>query len=234
MNIKTTCLIFAFLLLHAFTSWGDGFNLLWNQYNEAKGKDLPQTELNVLGQIIEKAEQEKSYGNLLAAEVSRAAVRCTLSPDSIEADTLRLRRRINSSTDVALAAVWRVSLGKIYSILDRNTDTNIRTQALYRAAMEHPQILAATQAKGYEPLLTKGTDSRIFGDDLLHVIAMETEMYDVAGNYYKSQGNRPAAMFMAMWQAQKEGEQHASKLVGKLDSIMSMYDDLPDCGYVAV
>ncbi len=48
MNIKTTCLIFVFLLLHAFTSWGDGFNLLWNQYNEAKGKDLPQTELNVL------------------------------------------------------------------------------------------------------------------------------------------------------------------------------------------
>lgn len=233
MNIKTTCLIFAFLLLHAFTSWGDGFNLLWNKYNDAKSKDLPQTELNVLGQIIKKAEQEKSYGNLLAAEVSRAAVRCTLSPDSIEADTLRLRRRINSSTNVALAAVWRVSLGKIYSILDRNTDTNMRTQALYRAAMEHPQILAATQAKGYEPLLTKGTDSRIFGDDLLHVIAMETEMYDVAGNYYKSQGNRPAAMFMAMWQAKKEGEQHASKLVGKLDSIMSVYDDLPDCGYVA-
>lgn len=207
--------------------WAQSYSTLWKQVDEAGRKDLPKTQIELLEKIVSRAEKEKSYGNLLAAELMTTRLWTEISSDSLDVQKSKLERRAANAEekDKVLAAVYYCALGK----MQRDDDSNPNSQTLYfDKAMAHPELLARHQAAEYVPLITKGKDDAIFHNDLLHVIGLESGRYEVLNKYYNSVGNREAACYTAL----KAAENNVDAV--KLDSIIRLYDDLPICGEVAV
>ena len=94
-----------------------GYTALWKQVSDAQSKDLPGTEMEVLGKIAEKARADRNYGHLLKAQLRRAAVQTQISPDSIDVELERVKiemERAEKSGNRVLAAVYQSILGRIY------------------------------------------------------------------------------------------------------------------------
>ena len=75
---KTLIALFAALMLPVAT-FADKYTGLWKEYDEAVKKDLPKSQINVLERIAASAAKEKSYGNLLKAEVRRINTLASIS-----------------------------------------------------------------------------------------------------------------------------------------------------------
>ena len=63
--------------------------------------------------------------------------------------------------------------------------------------MANPELLAKNSADDYQPLATKGIDSGIFNNDLLHAVAIDTRNFSLLHKYYSTHNNRPAACISA-------------------------------------
>ena len=244
----------ALFIMVCQSAFADGYNELWKQFDVAMVKDLPKTALGVLQQIERQAKADKQYGSLLKASVCKGALQSAISPDSllgevkrIEAEELAVR-----NTEPVLAAVYQSALAQIYrnnySLRDKDGKT---AQAFFDLSLQHPELLAKTQAKGYEPMLLPGVDSRIFNNDLLHVLAMAAGNYRLLYDFYAKAGNRRAACIVASMMFERgfrsnsddEGEDdddgkgfsfYKSRVVHKLDSFINMYADLPEAGELAI
>lgn len=94
--------------------------------------------------------------------------------------------------------------------------------------MANPSVLASQKSEGYEPALVNGADSKLFNNDLLHVIALETNQYTAALSYYQQHDNRDAACYMAMLVANYNMDKWGNSICAdKLDSLLQVYQDLP-------
>ncbi|MCR5078257.1 MAG: alpha-2-macroglobulin, partial [Prevotella sp.] len=98
-----------------------------------------------------------------------------------------------------------------------------------RKSLANPSLLAHQKAAGYQPLIVKGKDDAIFNGDLLHVIGMQADDHAGLSRYYAAQGNREAACYTAMMDASGKAD-----ALQRLDSLITVYGDLPICGEVAV
>lgn len=209
------------------------FDQLWKRHNEVAEKDLPKTQIDVLEKIAAKAQKEKAYGQLLAASLKKASVQNIVSPDSLQpiVDDLAARAAEAEKKDEALAAIYNAVLYEIFHENSALGDDRADQAKAFRAkAMAHPDVLAATKATGFTPLITDGIDATIFGDDLLNIIARQTNSHALARDYYDKAGNREAACLMALDALDKNDDRYADQL----DSLISIYGDLSVCGEVAV
>ena len=109
--MKKIALLMAFLM--PVMMFGQTYESLWKQVNEAHNKDLPQTEQQVLRKIVAKAEKAKDYGQLMKAELQAAQAACSVSPDSLKPAVERLHQRQMGIKDPALKAVYLTVLGTI-------------------------------------------------------------------------------------------------------------------------
>lgn len=230
---------------------------LWKQATLAQQQDLPKTEIEVMEKIISKASLDKSYGNLLAAELRSVVLLSNISSDSIRPAIQRMEGQLASTSDETLKAIYHAVLGKLYKencgtidmddsdeasedkIFDRNT---LKQQEYFRKALEKPALLAALRSVDYEPLVVQGQDGTSFRHDLLHVVGFEAdtkEAYQVMHDYYLQSGNRAAACLCAYEITQKDRKDDV-KLVRKsrylqtIDSLINVYQDLPEAGELAV
>ena len=91
---------------------GQSYKMLWENVEAARKKDLPQTMITALDKIIEKSAREKSYGNLLKAQVMRAGASMEINPDSADAEVEKLVNHAAAAdkSDPVLAAVYNLSL----------------------------------------------------------------------------------------------------------------------------
>ena len=233
------------------------YTALWKQVGDAQEKDLPQTEMEVLDKIAAKAQAERSYGQLLKAGLRRAAVQTQVAPDSADVELERIKTRMQqaeNSGNRVLAAVYQSVLGRIYKDKANgngysfgNDDPNKAeykrlSEAYYRKSMEPVELLAKQPSKGYEPALVEGTDSHIFGGDLLHVMGMEAEDYQTLHDWYLSHGNRQAACICAYYEVRgtryevqdTRYEVRKSKYLQTIDSLITEYQDLKECGELAI
>ena len=206
---------------------GQSYVNLWKQAAQADRNDLPQSKRKVLAQIAKRAEKEKAYGQLLKALLTDSKTAAILSEDSLAPAVERLKQREQETTDLALKAVYQVALSRIYA---QSTQLDEDAQSLskdYAAkAVSHPDVLAATKASLYEPFVIKGADSHLYGDDLLSLVCMETEQMDALHQYYLKTDNRPAQLLSALPSAQGH--------LSRIDSLISIYQDLPECGEAAI
>lgn len=211
----------------SFKLFAQGYGDLWKQVKEAERKDLPRTQIDVLKKIVKKAKDEKSYGNLLAAELLTSSLYTQISPDSIETEKERLQKLCNQAekTDKVLYAVYNCALGKLFSGDDQNDD---EVKAYFDKAMANPTLLAKHQYTEYAPLIEKGSNDAIFNNDLLHVIALETERYAEAEKHYAAVGNREGTCIFALKRLETTNE------IAALDSLIARFGDLPICGKVAI
>ena len=220
------------------------YSTLWKQVKDAQDKDLPQTEQEVLGQIVTKAEKEKAYGQLLKAELQRAKSQCEVAPDSLKPAVEQLIERAEQAEgNHVLQAVYYAVLGYIYyhnSWLDELRHAQIG-QEYYDKAMAYPDELAAVKATDYEPFVIKGQDSRYYGDDLLSVIGIPAGHASELRDYYLKIGNRHGALFASesiLINEEPEDVEseplNKSKHIQRLDSLIAEYQDLPECGELAI
>ena len=231
------CLIMP-LLMDAQT-----YDTLWKQVQDAIDKDLPKTEINVLQQIVNKAQKEQQYGHLLKAELMRSFVQVHLTPDSLKSVLTALDDKATKTekTDPAMAAVYCSVLGNIYANELPNIDDREELSKKYFArSLADPKMLASHQAAEFNPMIDKGIDSKYFNHDLLSVLGFEAEDYQTLHDYYMQTGNREATLITALRLLQQQRSRTAhqfiknNKYVASLDSLIATYHDLPLCAEVAL
>ena len=224
------------------------YTTLWKQVSDAQAKDLPQTELKALDAIAKKAQGERSYGHLLKAQLRRAAVQTQIAPDSIDAELDRVKnslKRAENGGNRVLAAVYQSVLGRIYRDAFSDPAQKALSEEYYRKSMDPVELLAKQLSKGYEPALVDGSDSQIFGGDLLHVLGMEAGDYKTLHDWYLARGNRRAACLCALNLLRSSEVQEfrssdnassirKSKYLLALDSLITEYQDLKECGELAI
>ena len=238
---KILQLLSLMLLVPVFCS-AQTYTLLWKKAQTAEYSDQPRTHIRLLNEIIRKATTEKKYGQLLKAEVDRVRVRYDIDPDSIVGDIKSLTAQMQKveKSNPALHAVYCVVLSKFYrnyyKLGDHRNDSVLKYQ---RLAVANPELLAKNSADDYQPLATKGIDSGIFNNDLLHAVAIDTRNFSVLHKYYSTHNNRPAACISAALLLQhtpnsKEVNSKKSKHLQRIDSLINEYKDLLEAGELAI
>ena len=236
----------AALLLIPTALLADNYTQLWKKVNDARDKDLPKTQISLLQDIIDKATADQEYGHLLKAETMMASAWYALSADSLQPQIDRLTAKAEQAAQAnyPLSALYYATLGKLYQEV-RPYDATYKTlsNSCFSKALAHPALLAGQKATNYAPYIVNGRDSRIFNNDLLSLIGYAAEDYQTMHQYYVTTPNRQAAAITALdmvrKQAERSGEMYVytlkkSHYAVTLDSLINVYEDLQECGEVAI
>lgn len=219
--------------------WADSYTSLWKKVSEAQQKDLPKTQLLWLEKIVDKAQVSHDYGQLIKAEMMTVQAQAAIAPDSLAPALARLEAKQAAATTPALKGVYACAIGKAYQNSFAVQDADEKSRQWFKTALSQPEALAQEKSTNYAPLLDVGLDSKIFYDDLLHVIGIEADDYRTLYNYYSTHGNRPAACITALHLLEKanHGNEHVAKrshYLQRIDSLLRTYRDLREAGEVAI
>lgn len=255
-----TLLITVFAMLQATAQTYDN---LWKQADIIAQKDQPKSEIGVMKKIISKASAAKDYGQLLAAEMRQMILWKEISADSLTPNVKRMEAEVLMVKDPVLKAVRYAVLGKVYrdnpygievddATLEQREDASYyqsqqevngkKSEEFFKKALEQPELLARNASSGYVPLTLKGVDGSSFKNDLLHLIGFEAdskEAYLLMYTYYNKVGNRGAACLCAYKLIEKYRqddvrEVRKSKYLNTIDSLIHVYQDIPEAGELAV
>ncbi len=229
-----TLIIAVFALMQAAAQTYDN---LWKQADIIARKDQPRSEIGVMKKIISKASAAKDYGQLLAAEMRQMILWKEISADSLTPNVKRMEAEVLKVKDPALKAVRYAVLGKVYSDMDEK-----KSEEFFKKALQQPELLAKHTSTEYVPLTLKGVDGSSFNNDLLHLIGFEAdskEAYLQLYTYYNKVGNRGAACLCAYKLIEKYRQDDVrevkkSKYLHTIDSLIHVYQDIPEAGELAV
>ena len=213
------------------------YDNLWKQAEINAQKDQPKSEIAVMKKIIAKASAAKDYGQLLAAEIRQMTLWNEISADSLTPNVKRMEAEVLKLNDPALKAVRYAVLGKVYCDMNEK-----KSQEFFKKALEQPELLARHTSTEYVPLTLKGVDGSSFNNDLLHLIGFEAdskEAYLQLYTYYNKVGNRGAACLCAYKLIEKYRQDDVrevkkSKYLQTIDSLIQVYQDIPEAGELAV
>jgi len=255
-----TLIIVVFAMMQATAQTYDN---LWKQADIIAQKDQPKSEIGVMQKIISKATAAKDYGQLLAAEMRQMMLWKEISADSLTPNVKRMEAEVLKTKDPMLKAVRYAVLGKVYhdnpygievdeTSLEQREDASYyqsqrkvnmkKSQEFFKKAMAHPELLAKHTSTEYVPLTLKGVDGNSFKNDLLHLIGFEAdskEAYLLMYTYYNKVGNRGAACLCAYKLIEKYRQDDVrevkkSKYLRTIDSLIHVYQDIPEAGELAV
>ena len=229
-----TLIIAVFALTQAAAQTYDN---LWKQADIIARKDQPKSEIGVMKKIISKASAAKDYGQLLAAEMRQMILWKEISADSLTPNVKRMEAEVLKVKDPAVKAVRYAVLGKVYRDMDEK-----KSQEFFKKALEQPELLAKHTSTEYVPLTLKGVDGSSFNNDLLHLIGFEAdskEAYLQLYTYYNKVENRGAACLCAYKLIEKYRQDDVrevkkSKYLHTIDSLIHVYQDIPEAGELAV
>lgn len=229
-----TLIIAVFALTQAAAQTYDN---LWKQADIIARKDQPKSEIGVMKKIISKASAAKDYGQLMAAEMRQMILWKEISADSLTPNVERMEAEVLKVKDPALKAVRYAVLGKVYSDMDEK-----KSEEFFKKALQQPELLAKHTSTEYIPLTLKGVDGSSFNNDLLHLIGFEAdskEAYHLMYTYYNKVGNRGAACLCAYKLIEKYRQDDVrevkkSKYLHTIDSLIHVYQDIPEAGELAV
>ena len=239
------------------------YDNLWKQADIIAQKDQPKSEIGVMQKIISKATAAKDYGQLLAAEMRQMMLWKEISADSLTPNVKRMEAEVLKTKDPMLKAVRYAVLGKVYhdnpygievdeTSLEQREDASYyqsqrkvnmkKSQEFFKKAMAHPELLAKHTSTEYVPLTLKGVDGSSFKNDLLHLIGFEADSkaaYLLMYTYYNKVGNRGAACLCAYKLIEKYHQDDVkevkkSKYLRTIDSLIHVYQDIPEAGELAV
>ena len=239
------------------------YDNLWKQADIIAQKDQPKSEIGVMQKIISKATAAKDYGQLLAAEMRQMMLWKEISADSLTPNVKRMEAEVLKTKDPMLKAVRYAVLGKVYhdnpygievdeTSLEQREDASYyqsqrkvnmkKSQEFFKKAMAHPELLAKHTSTEYVPLTLKGVDGSSFKNDLLHLIGFEADCkasYRLMYTYYNKVGNRGAACLCAYKLIEKYRQDDVrevkkSKYLRTIDSLIHVYQDIPEAGELAV
>lgn len=236
-RMKKNVLLLIISLVMPFFSWGQtSYSALWKKAGEAEQKDLPQSQYEILQQIVQKATKEKVYGQLLKAELNACQVMQSIAPDSIRPAVARIQQRCDATQDPVLKVVYQTVLWRVWNENPRLAEEDEEGEVRQRPdkpvlTPELSEQLAQIKDESYTPFVVKGSDSKLFDHDLLSVVGAELGDYQSLHDYYAKVGNRKAACLMAL---KTDGAQNEKQRLHYLDSLLEAYGDLPEAGEVAI
>ena len=209
------------------------YDNLWKQAEIIAQKDQPKSEIAVMKKIIAKASAANDYGQLLAAEMRQMTLWKEISADSLEPNVKRMEAEVLKQKNPVLKAVRYAVLGKV---------SEKKSLEFFKKALEQPELLARHTSTEYVPLTQKGVDGSSFNNDLLHLIGFEAdskEAYLLMYTYYNKVGNRGAACLCAYKLIEKYSQDDVrevkkSKYLHTIDSLIHVYQDIPEAGELAV
>ena len=239
------------------------YDNLWKQADIIAQKDQPKSEIGVMQKIISKASAAKDYGQLLAAEMRQVTLWKEISADSLTPNVKRMEAEALKTNDPMLKAVRYAVLGKVYhdnpygievdeASLEQREDASYyqsqrkvnlkKSREFFKKAMAHPELLAKHTSTEYVPLTLKGVDGSSFKNDLLHLIGFEADCkasYRLMYTYYNKVENRGAACLCAYKLIEKYHQDDVrevkkSKYLRTIDSLIHVYQDIPEAGELAV
>lgn len=213
------------------------YDNLWKQAEINAQKAQPKSEIAVMKKIIAKASAAKDYGQLMAAEIRQMTLWKEISADSLTPNVKRMEAEVLKVNDPALKAVRYAVLGKVYRDMNEK-----KSQEFFKKALGQPELLARHTSAEYVPLTLKGVDGSSFNNDLLHLIGFEAdskEAYLQLYTYYNKVGNRGAACLCAYKLIEKYRQDDVrevkkSKYLQTIDSLIQIYQDIPEAGELAV
>lgn len=213
------------------------YDNLWKQAEINAQKAQPKSEIAVMKKIIAKASAAKDYGQLLAAEIRQMTLWKEISADSLTPNVKRMEAEVLKVNDPALKAVRYAVLGKVYRDMNEK-----KSQEFFKKALGQPELLARHTSAEYVPLTLKGVDGSSFNNDLLHLIGFEAdskEAYLQLYTYYNKVVNRGAACLCAYKLIEKYRQDDVrevkkSKYLQTIDSLIQIYQDIPEAGELAV
>ena len=220
--------------------FGQTYSSLWKKVEEAGKKDLPKSQYEVLQQIVEKATKEKVYGQLLKAELQAAQVMQGIAPDSLKPTVQRIQQRCDATQDMVLKTVYQTVLWRVWEDNPRLSEEDeegevIKAPVKPVLTQELCETLARVNDEDFKPFLVSGVDSRIFNHDLLSVIGQELKDYQPLHDYYAKAGHREAACLTGLWLLDSQRTSFDDKAyLQALDSLMEVYQDLPEAGEIAI
>ena len=247
-----TLIIAVFALSQAAAQTYDN---LWKQADIIAQKNQPKSEIGVMKKIISKASAAQDYGQLMAAEMRQMILWKEISADSLTPNVKRMKAEALNAKDPVLKAVRYAVLGKVYrdhpyeievedasSYPNRLEVNGKKSEAFFKKALEQPELLAKHASTEYVPLTLKGVDGSSFNNDLLHLIGFEAdskEAYLLMYTYYNKVGNRGAACLCAYKLIEKYRQDDVrevkkSKYLHTIDSLIHVYQDIPEAGELAV
>jgi len=224
-SITTLMLAVAVIAVNA-----QSISSLWKSYEKAAENDLPQTAIGHLHEIQRKAEKQKMYGDLLLALSREMDMQEDISPDSVKAcrERIRIKWMKWKHTNGVIATLYQTIMSSELSTDSMCVSSKPDIDSLL-ASPDAKTYTKANVAKGYAPFLDIKEDSRYFNHDLLSVIAMHTGQYKALKEYYDRTGNRAAACLATAMMCE-----HDTKSIKQLDSLISLYQDLPECCELAI
>ena len=240
--------VFTILLsmLLPMTMLAQSYSSLWKSVDVADTKDLQQDKLKALTKIAKKAEAEKEYGHLFKALLLQTTAKACLSPDSLQPEVERLEDREAALKDDVAKAVFSSALGHLYNLrADGARDAKQKTafasksKVYYAQSLQNVAKLAAVKTSVYEPFMVEANYSKIFNDDMLHVLGYEAKAFKVMHDYYAASGNRNAACITALeiirrQEKTDETEVRKSRYLQSVDSLINIYGDLKVAGELAL
>lgn len=188
--------LWSMLLGWGICAQAQSYEKLWKQVEQAQKMSLPQTVVNLTGEICQKALAEKNSPQLLKAYLCRAAFQERLTPDSLYTrlnemeqwavtETNEIDRAIlHSILASEYAGYWQNNRRVIAARTDLATDKHPadvrewtprqfveKVDAHALASTHDVDRLIKTSTDGYQPFVEQGEQSAYYSHDLYHLLA---------------------------------------------------------------
>lgn len=192
------------------------YESMWKEAAVAAEKDLPQTVLGIVGKVRARALAEKNDAQLLKAMLVAGQSHYEVSPDSGKVLLTQMEEALSQEQRPVEKALWHVALAQTYGrgyatrLLPYEEQTRLARNHFAEALADF-DVLADAHTADYLPLFAQKSDSRrLYGDDILSVVAAEYVGYVRLGrderrsmahrlsSFYAVRGNGQAALLAAL------------------------------------
>ncbi len=215
-KFRILCSMLTLLMLGVMGVSAQSYSSLWKAVEESESKDLPRGVVQNAMKIYTKALKEENFPQMMKAWIVVSETKCSLDADSFNVEKLPA---VKCKTPVE-AAVYNAVLGSAYQALcgassiafDEDTQQKYKSAAAdcFRKALVDRDALAKAKATDYLPVVNRGENSRLYGNDMYSVIVMFIVDYSSWDNdsivvllkdaaaYYRQSGNTNAAVMMQL------------------------------------
>lgn len=173
-NILSKFIVLLFLIIPVQMQ-AQTYEKLWDECSKAFNNDLPQTAIEKLHAIRQKAADEGNTSQLLRSLITECTVSNEISPDSLVVTRDLVEAAMEAETRPVEKALWQSAYGQLLSNFGYRYDSaeqqKYQANDLLLASVSDLELLSKTKASDYIPLFEKGEDSRFFNDDLMSVLA---------------------------------------------------------------
>lgn len=186
-----------------FGANAQSYDAMWKNVQQAYMDDLPKEIIKYTNDILKKAEKEGNFAQEMKAWVALTKAKMEQNPDSVPTITPPKYEKVKANE-----AVVNAIMGTGVEWLDQGTKEE--RKEFFRKVLQNKEQLYNTKVDDYLPILEKGEDSYLYGNDMLSVLTyfikrQQSFTYEEriaiikdVSEFYKAKGNLNAYALLKM------------------------------------